>query len=144
MSRKRNRKKSVNQFPQSPSGLEAPPLQQERRSISVARSSWSGPLPAPDQLARFDEIVPGAAERIIKMAEQEGEHSREVQMLTVKAIIGLQRAGLLSALMVAMLGLGLSFFLGITNHDTVAAILGGTSLTTVVLAFLRKNKSEEK
>ncbi|AIC11112.1 hypothetical protein D934_04580 [Xylella fastidiosa subsp. sandyi Ann-1] len=78
------------------------------------------------------------------MAEQEGEHSREVQMLTVKAIIGLQRAGLLSALMVAMLGLGLSFFLGITNHDTVAAILGGTSLTTVVLAFLRKNKSEEK
>ncbi|MGY0342223.1 hypothetical protein [Xylella fastidiosa] len=65
-------------------------------------------------------------------------------MLTVKAVIGLQRAGLISALMVATLGLCLSFFLGITNHDAVAAILGGTSLTTVVIAFLRKNKSAGK
>ncbi|TNW23707.1 DUF2335 domain-containing protein [Xylella fastidiosa subsp. pauca] len=112
--------------------------------MSLTHSSWSGPLPAPDQLAHFDAVVPGAAERIIKMAEQEGEHSREVRMLTVKAVIGLQRAGLISALMVATLGLCLSFFLGITNHDAVAAILGGTSLTTVVIAFLRKNKSAGK
>ncbi|WP_274065417.1 DUF2335 domain-containing protein [Xylella fastidiosa] len=144
MSRKRNRKKSVNQFPQSPSGLEAPPLQQERRSISVAHSSWRGPLPAPDQLARFDEIVPGAAERIIKMAEQEGEHSRGIRRFAMKASVGAQLIGQLSALTIAMCCLLLSYSLAVENHDAVAAILGGTSLTTVVLAFLRKNKSEEK
>ncbi|ACV41142.1 membrane protein [Xylella phage Xfas53] len=111
--------------------------------ISVAHSLWSGLLPTPDQLAHLDEVVPGAAERIIKMVEQEGNHSREARMLAVKTGTDLQKAGITSAIMVALFGLGLSFVLGITNHDTVAAILGGTSLTAVVLAFLRKNKSDK-
>lgn len=31
---------------------------------------YSGPLPQPEALAKYDQIVPGAAERIIKMAEK--------------------------------------------------------------------------
>lgn len=32
---------------------------------------YSGPLPAPRQLAEYDQILPGAADRILKMAESE-------------------------------------------------------------------------
>ena len=37
-----------------------------------------GPLPAPEDLQRYDQLLPGAAERIIKMAEMEQQH-RHVQ-----------------------------------------------------------------
>jgi uncharacterized membrane protein len=33
-----------------------------------------GPLPAPDDLARYNEIVPGVAERIVTMAENDHRH----------------------------------------------------------------------
>ncbi|MBI1812728.1 DUF2335 domain-containing protein [Candidatus Peregrinibacteria bacterium] len=32
--------------------------------------SYSGPLPHPGDLERFERILPGAAERIMRMAEQ--------------------------------------------------------------------------
>jgi len=35
---------------------------------------WQGPLPSPDDLARFNEIIPDGAQRIVAMAENEQKH----------------------------------------------------------------------
>jgi uncharacterized membrane protein len=40
----------------------------------VVEASFHGPLPPPSILRGYDEIVPGAAERIITMAEKEQAH----------------------------------------------------------------------
>lgn len=39
--------------------------------------SYSGPLPHPDLFAQYDSVVPGAAERILSMAEQNLELQSE-------------------------------------------------------------------
>lgn len=41
-----------------------------RQEIS-RRSIYSGPLPPPGDLSKYEEALPGAADRIIKMAETE-------------------------------------------------------------------------
>ena len=105
-------------------------------------ASWQGPLPPPAQLAQFNEVVPGCAERIIRMAEQEGEHSREVQMRAVKATVIGQYIGQAFALLLAAGAMIASYFLAMADHDMVAAILGGTTLTTVVLAFLQRKRDD--
>ena len=52
--------------------------QAEQHSIQISEQHhYSGPLPRPDDLAKYDQIVPGAAERIIKMAEAEMLHRHE-------------------------------------------------------------------
>jgi uncharacterized membrane protein len=38
--------------------------------VHIQQSYHSGPLPPPAIIAQYDEIVPGAAERIIQMAEK--------------------------------------------------------------------------
>ena len=38
------------------------------------RSIFQGPLPHPEILAKYDSILPGAAERILVMAEKEQNH----------------------------------------------------------------------
>ena len=37
-------------------------------------ASWSGPLPPPEALQKYDAIVPGAASRIFEMAERRHQH----------------------------------------------------------------------
>lgn len=54
----------------------------ERRVFAVSHQ-FSGPLPPPDDLAKYDQIVPGAAERILQMAEKEqaNRHSKDDKKL---------------------------------------------------------------
>jgi uncharacterized membrane protein len=45
--------------------------------------SLSGPLPSPDVLAAYEQVTPGAGDRIIKMAEDESAHRREMERKVV-------------------------------------------------------------
>lgn len=36
-------------------------------------------LPAPEELARYEKVVPGGAERILEMAEKQSKHRREME-----------------------------------------------------------------
>ena len=47
--------------------------------VTEVSQSFSGPLPPPEILRKFDEVVPGAAERIIKMAEDQSIHRKELE-----------------------------------------------------------------
>jgi uncharacterized membrane protein len=43
--------------------------------FAVQAERFSGPLPHPDYLAKYDSILPGAAERIFQMTEKSLDHS---------------------------------------------------------------------
>lgn len=49
-----------------------PPSQ--RASLIHAQMEFSGPLPPPQILGQYDEVLPGAAERILRMAEKQQDH----------------------------------------------------------------------
>ena len=44
------------------------------QSVAVLATSWTGPLPPPDILQQYDAVVPGAANRILMMAENLRQH----------------------------------------------------------------------
>ena len=44
-------------------------------------------LPAPEELARYEKVVPGGAERILEMAEKQSRHRREMEERSVAAEI---------------------------------------------------------
>lgn len=43
-------------------------------SMTEALSSYQGPIPHPEHFAKYEEVLPGAGDRIIKMAEREQEN----------------------------------------------------------------------
>lgn len=108
----------------------------------VSEQAWHGPLPHPDQLKAFDAVVPGAADRIIRMAEQEGEHTRALEAGAVREIARAQRYGQYAATFIATAAIIAAVWLALEGHDTVAGILGGTTLTTVVVAFLQARRAQ--
>lgn len=58
----------------------------------LVEASWTGPLPPPQALQQYDEILPGAADRIFRMAEERHRHQIEQE----KAAIELEKDALLS------------------------------------------------
>jgi hypothetical protein len=48
-----------------------------RPITSIISAHWSGPLPPPAQLEKIDQIIPGGADRLLRMAEKEQTHRIE-------------------------------------------------------------------
>ncbi len=56
------------------------PQKKEPAQITrVTQYQFSGVIPHPDILYNYDQIIPGAAERILKMAEDDAKHQREIE-----------------------------------------------------------------
>ena len=56
---------------------------------------YEGAVPHPDILRGIDELVPGAAARLIKLAEDEAQHRRKLETMTIDANISAQQQQLL-------------------------------------------------
>lgn len=64
-----------------------PPTTQTTAIARYEASSFSGPLPHPDILARYNEVVPNGAERIFAAFERQGVHREALEMVVVKGNI---------------------------------------------------------
>ncbi len=47
-------------------------------------AKYSGPLPLPDHFRQYEEILPGAAERILCLAERQSTHRRSLEQHVTK------------------------------------------------------------
>lgn len=116
----------------------APPQSQITTQVSIA--GWSGPLPAPDDLAQFNRIIPNGAERIMAMVEheQEARHAIEdrLSMADVWTEVGGRVVGTL--LLLACLGAAVwSVQAGATSVVTLG-FLGVPLLGAIAKLFERK------
>lgn len=48
--------------------------------------SFEGPFPHPVVLQKFEEVLPGAAERIFQFSEREQKHRHQLELTQIKAI----------------------------------------------------------
>lgn len=57
----------------------------ERASLISAQ--FVGPLPPPSYLAGYENVLPGSAERVLRLAEKEQEHRHKMEHLLLEAQI---------------------------------------------------------
>lgn len=60
-------------------------------AILAVTRSFEGPLPPPDILAGYEDVLPGSAERILLMAEQESAARRVLVASLVNADVSRAR-----------------------------------------------------
>jgi uncharacterized membrane protein len=106
-------------------------------------AEFSGPLPPPSLLYEYERACLGAADRIIRMAEQEAEHRRLTETAIVRAgTEDLERGsadskrGQIFALVIVMASIGGCVYLAINGHEWAAGALGLGPLSTVVGSFI--------
>lgn len=128
----------------APAETSTPALQEELfpEAIEVWRSLFSGPIPPPDVLSEYNQVLPGLAERIVRMTEDEGRHRRDVESRVVR----LSELGLASATLIALTIIvgGLVAAVKGAEHAGFAAVLAAvTGLVAVFVVGRRSGPSAE-
>lgn len=127
--------------PQAQRPLSPPPAP---RGIRVEQSAFAGPLPPPEVLANYNQILPGLAERIVTMAETQSRHRQHIEEIAIASKIQNERHGQYLAFILAAIALVGSFWV-IALGKSPAGITGiiGT-LATLAAVFVYGRRSQQK
>ena len=114
--------------------------------VTEVSQSFSGPLPPPEILRKFDEVVPGAAERIIKMAEDQSIHRKELEKKVIDSDIARSKWGQILGFVIAIAGLVVSAIVVVYGSAIAGGIIGVGTLASLVGVFMygSKTRSEER
>jgi len=109
----------------------------------AVHTSFSGPIPQASELAKYNDVIPDAAERILRMAEKNQEHQINMEIAALNAHRREVRRGQVFALIITTTALGSAVIAIFQNLPYVAGVIGGTTVVGLALAFI-KGKSATK
>ena len=121
-------------------------LQPEQRKVIIKafkQEAFSGPIPHPELLQKYENIQGGFADRIIKLAEKQLDHRIDSERQVVDGSVSDSKRGQIFAFIVAVLFLVAAVYLGINGHDWLAGILGGGTLVSLVTVFVTGKKNKD-
>ena len=117
--------------------LEVPSFLKTNQSVKVEQISFrQAPIPTPEELAGYENICPGAADRIIRMAEEQGNHRRTQEQKAVTAAIIDGHLGLCFAFILSIIGFILGYLLIQSDHMIAGTIFSGISFLSIIKAFI--------
>lgn len=99
-------------------------------------AQFIGPLPPPEVFAGYDKVLPGAAERILKMAEDEANHRRAQEGKLVTSTCRDGRLGLWMGFLIGMLGISGSCVVAIIGNAVAGSVMGITSIAALAGVFV--------
>lgn len=130
---KNNENNQSKQNSKSPSIVSNHNLQQHQPM--VVAQSFTGPLPHPDILLKYKQIIPDAPERILKMAEKSNDHLIRVDIEKIATEKEQVKRGQRFSLTAVFFVICLCTFAIYHGAYTTASILGGLDLVGMILAF---------
>lgn len=110
--------------------------------IRQVAASYSGPLPPPGMLEHYNNIVPGAAERILSMAEKQSEHRQKLEEKIVNSETSKSFLGLWFAFFVVMASLLVGGFLIINDKEVFGLVSMAGPLSVIVGMFIYREKNK--
>ncbi len=148
--RARKQQQKSSQIQQREKGNQAVP-----QTVSATKvEHFQGPIPSPDALQRYESLLPGAAERIVSMAEKEQTHRHNCETQALQQEIENHQArnteirrgqwfGFLIGLSAILSGTLLAY----TGHPWPGSFIGTGGVIGLVAVFVfghRSSKAPEK
>jgi uncharacterized membrane protein len=111
--------------------------QSQRQEVSV---SYQGPLPTSREFAGYEQVLPGAADRILAITEKEADNRRESQAKLINASIKYSGRGQIFALIVSIFslaGVGLSICFSAPLASIAPTVIAITGLASIFISKKR-------
>jgi len=143
-----NKKKATSPKEELPTKIES---KQElnavvEQAVKIVIQKYSGPLPLPDMFKKYDQVVPGAAERILKMAENQSNHRIRMEGKVIDSDIKNRKIGQVFAFIICVLALIIGGFLIYSDKNASGLSVILTSLAGIIGIFIygTYKKSQER
>lgn len=129
--------------------IENQPNQQKPKPIRIQHAQveqqiFTGPLPPPEILVRYNDASSGAADRIIAMAEKQAEHRQKMERWREGSEIALSFTGQLCALIFVLVMVVAAAYCIVKGQPWGGVGLGATGIVSVVYAFIRGHKQKQQ
>ncbi|MHB8371078.1 MAG: DUF2335 domain-containing protein [Leptospirales bacterium] len=121
-----------------------PELSPKNVEIRGRMQVHTGPLPDPETLRKYDDLLPGTAERIITMAEREQRHVHETVTRVHVWTLVRKQIGQFSGFLIAIGGLSVGSWLIYKGHDWAGTAIAGIGLSNLVGLFVKEHQSDNK
>ena len=115
-------------------------LEEEHVSIT-ATASWAGPLPPPNVLKSYEDILPGATERILANFEDESQHRRQLEKQAFDSDSFRSKIGLFAGCFVALSLIGVATLCVLNGYAWQAVAILGVELAAAVSVFVKGSQS---
>lgn len=125
------------------------PAEEPQSSLGIAyiETVWRGPLPPADVVQEYENITPGAADRILGLTEKQQEHDHRVtekfisiHHMVVSGDSKRSTVGLWFGFAIAALGIICGTCLGLLGREWLGGVIAGVPLTYLVGVFVYGSK----
>ena len=110
--------------------------QKSKHPIAIEGIQFIGPIPPPAILQEYNNISPGCADRIIKYAEDEAEHRRKVEILTLKTETLEIRLGQIFGFLIGITTILSGTYAAINGAEIAGSLIGTGGVIGLVTAFI--------
>lgn len=87
-------------------------------------------------MQQYDDVLPGAADRVIAMAERQSEHRIKLETKVISWDVRRANGGLAAGFIIALAFLAAAVFLIVEGHRIEGTILGTIDLVSLVGTFV--------
>lgn len=124
--------------------LKEPTTRAELLSFTAAFAGWSGPYPPPNLLQGYEDVLPGSADRLIKMAEKQQDHRHYLEKIAIEG--GSRRAwwGLWLGFVISLVVLGLGTLTILQGYEWVGGTVMGADVVALAGVFVYGQRQQSK
>lgn len=119
-------------------------VHQELSLRSEHLSIHQGPLPAPEQLAQYDSICSGLADRIVKMAESQIQHRQELEKKAVYTNANNARLGVIFAFIICIAAIASGTYVIVSGHEILGFAEYIIAISSLIGVFVYGKKANQK
>jgi uncharacterized membrane protein len=121
-------------------------IQPRDREIGVSTKveQFSGPLPPPAILEQYNNVVPGAAERILKMAEEQSNHRRSLEQKVISSDVDNARLGMVFGFIIGLVAILAGVYIVIIDKNNQGYFLSLGAIVALVGVFVYGRKKKEQ
>ncbi len=113
-------------------------------SASVQQLEISqGPLPHPEVFGQYDQILPGSAERLLRLVEQEAEHRRAMETQQLRSEIIETRIGQFMAFLIGIFTIVAGSYTALHGAQVPGAFIGSGGVIGLVTVFIYGRKRKQ-
>ena len=103
----------------------------------VQQETFAGPIPHPKLIAGYEQILPGSADRFMKMAEQQQVHRMELEKMAISSQLKSNERGQVFGLILSSLIIVGAIVLFIVGMPWIGVALIAAVMVVLVTLFIR-------
>ena len=112
--------------------------------VATVEKRFSGPLPPPEILAAYKNILPDAPERIFSMAEKQQHHQVALEEIITKSDIKRADRGLIFGFILFLILIGGAIYLFAMEKNIGGYIFIFSSIAAAIVTFVRVGRERNR